>query len=393
MVVSTRPESDADLFSDGSLESPYSSYTELRDAGAAVWMRRLGMFALPRYAEVREALENWPRYSSAQGVFVNEQVNGIAGGVLTLCTDPPEHEEMRRVLRRPLMPKGLQDIAPEIRSEAQALVDRLVARGTFDAVTDLAHHLPLTIVSKLVGIPEHGRENMLDWASAAFDSMGPREDRALEALPKAIAMMEFGATEAVPPNLDPDGWAQRLYDAAARGEVAAERCPMMMTDYLGPSLDTTINATSSAILLFGRHPDQWDAVREDRALIPNAINEVLRLESPIPWFARVATEDHDIDAVHVPAGSRVVLLFASANRDERKFEDSDRFDVRRGNARDHLAFGHGEHNCVGQGLARLELRALLEALADAVERFELGVAVRAHNQNLRGMERLEVTVR
>ena len=168
---------------------------------------------------------------------------------------------------------------------------------------------------------------------------------------------------------------------------------MMMTDYLGPSLDTTINATSSAILLFGRHPDQWDAVREDRALIPNAINEVLRLESPIPWFARVATEDHDIDGVHVPTGSRVVLLFASANRDERRFQDSDRFDVRRGNARDHLAFGHGEHNCVGQGLARLELRALLEALADAVERFELGVAVRAHNQNLRGMERLEVTVR
>jgi cytochrome P450 len=393
MLETKRPESDVDLFSEGSLESPYSSYAELRDAGAAVWMRRLGMFVFPRYAEVREALENWQRYSSAKGVFVNEQINGLAAGVLTLCTDPPEHQEMRRVLRRPLMPKGLQGIAPEIQSEAQALVDRLVARGTFDAVTDLAHHLPLTIVSKLVGIPEHGRRHMLEWASAAFDSMGPREDRALEALPRAMAMMEFGATKAVPPNLDPDGWAQRLYDAAARGEVSPDRCPMMMTDYLGPSLDTTINATSSAILLFGRHPEQWDAVREDRSLIPNAINEVLRIESPIPWFARVVAEDHDIDHVPVPAGSRVVLLYASANRDERKFEDPERFDVRRPNARDHLAFGHGEHNCVGQGLARLELRSLLEALAEVVERFELGTAVRAHNQNLRGLERLEVSVR
>jgi cytochrome P450 len=168
---------------------------------------------------------------------------------------------------------------------------------------------------------------------------------------------------------------------------------MMMTDYLGPSLDTTINATSSAILLFGRHPEQWDAVREDRSLIPNAINEVLRLESPIPWFARAVTEDHELDGVPVPAGSRVVLLYASANRDERKFEDPERFDVRRSNARDQLAFGHGEHNCVGQGLARLELRSLLEALAEAVQRFELGTAVRAHNQNLRGLERLEVSVR
>jgi cytochrome P450 len=91
MLETKRPASDVDLFSEGSLESPYSSYAELRDAAAAVWMRRLGMFVFPRYAEVREALENWQRYSSAKGVFVNEQINGLAAGVLTLCTDPPEH--------------------------------------------------------------------------------------------------------------------------------------------------------------------------------------------------------------------------------------------------------------------------------------------------------------
>jgi cytochrome P450 len=167
---------------------------------------------------------------------------------------------------------------------------------------------------------------------------------------------------------------------------------MMMPDYLGPSLDTTINGISSAMMVFGEHPDQWDLLRADPSLIPNAINEVLRLESPIQRFSRYVTEDHDIGGITVPAGSRVMLLYGSANRDDRRWPDPTRFDVRRERAAEHLAFGFGPHACVGSGLARLEMRVLLEALVARVERFEIGGATRAINQVLRGLSSLQVTV-
>lgn len=381
-----------ELFTDEALADPYPLYDELRAAGPAVWLRDLDVYAIPRYAEAREVLRNWQAFSSARGVMLNDAVNEITGGVVTLCSDPPRHEQMRRVLRRPLMAGALRELAPDLVAEADSLVERLVAQGTFDAVTDLAQHLPLAIISNLVGIPDAGRERMLEWATAAFDSQGPLNARTLAALPKAAQMVEYGNVEAVPPNLKPDGWAQMLYDAADRGELAPEQCPMMMPDYLGPSLDTTINGISSAMMLFGEHPDQWDLLREDPSLIPNAINEVLRLESPIQRFTRYVTQDHDIGGVAVPAGSRVMLLFGSANRDERRWTDPTRFDVRRERAAEHLAFGFGPHACVGSGLARLEMRVLLEALVARVERFETTGATRAINQVLRGLSSLRVTV-
>ena len=381
-----------ELFTDEALADPYPLYDELRDAGPAVWLSDLEVYALPRYAETREVARNWEVFSSARGVMLNDAVNEITGGVVTLCSDPPRHEQMRRVLRRPLMAGALRELAPDLVAEADSLVERLVAQGTFDAVTDLAQHLPLAIISNLVGIPDAGRERMLEWATAAFDSQGPLNARTLAALPKAAQMVEYGNVEAVPPNLKPDGWAQMLYDAADRGELAPEQCPMMMPDYLGPSLDTTINGISSAMMLFGEHPDQWDLLREDPSLIPNAINEVLRLESPIQRFTRYVTQDHDIGGVAVPAGSRVMLLFGSANRDERRWTDPTRFDVRRERAAEHLAFGFGPHACVGSGLARLEMRVLLEALVARVERFETTDATRAINQVLRGLSSLRVAV-
>jgi len=135
-----------------------------------------------------------------------------------------------------------------------------------------------------------------------------------------------------------------------------------------------------------------DLVREEPSLIPHAVNEVLRLESPISQFSRVATRDHEFDGVTVPAGSRVLMMYGSANRDERKWENPERFDVLR-RPSDHLAFGLGEHQCVGQPLARMEVRALLGALAARVERFEVRHMERAVNNMLRGIRKLEVTVR
>jgi cytochrome P450 len=271
------------------------------------------------------------------------------------------------------------------------VVKALVEKGTFDAVREFAQHLPVTIVSKLVGLGDFGRDNMLDWAAAAFDAHGPMNDRTRAAMPKLAEFFEFATRKARPEALDPEGWAAELFAAGDRGELPAEKCPFMILDYAGPSLDTTIHGTSSAVWLFAQHPDQWDLVRADPLLIRHAINEVLRLESPIPRFTRVATSDHEIDGVTVPAGSRVMLLYGSANRDDRQYPDPDRFDVTR-RPGDHLAFGYGEHACVGMNLARLEMQLMLDELARRAARIEIVGHERGLNSNLRGLARLDVRV-
>ncbi len=392
MTTTTAPASDLDLFTNEALLDPYPLYDELRELGSAVWLTKLGAYALPRYAEAREVLRDWETFSSAQGVMLNDIVNGAAGGVATICCDPPRHEEQRRVLRRPLMMNALKELEPRLTQEADALVDRLVAQESFDGVTDFAHHLPLTIVSHLVGIPESGRAKMLAWATATFDSMGPMNARTQAAVPMTLEMIKYANTEAVPPNLEPGGWAQRVYDAGARGELQPEFCPSIMSGYLAPSLDTTINGISSAMLLLGQHPEQWQLLREDPSLIPNAINEILRLESPIQRFTRVTTAETTVGDVPIQEGARVMVLYGAANRDQRRWEDPTRFDIRRPRVAEHLAFGNGTHACVGSGLARMEMKVLLEALVQRVQRFEIANPKRAINQMLRGLASLEVTV-
>ena len=384
------PSTDLDMFTDAALRDPYPLYQELRDLGAVVQLSAHGMFAFPRYQQVREASGNWKVFSSAKGVMMNDQINSMLEGV-TLCSDPPEHTRMRSVLSRPLRPDQLRELTPRVEAEARRIVEQLVNRGTFDAATELAEHLPLTIVSDLVGLGNAGRDRMLDWAAATFDAQGPMNQRTKDSFPLLEEMVGFARTEAVPGKLDPDGWAAQLYQAAARGDISVEKCPLMMIDYIAPSLDTTMYAISSAIQLFADNPDQWTVLREDHSLIPHAINEALRLESPVQRFTRLITQDCEVEGQVLPAGSRVVLLYASANRDERKYPDPDRFDVRR-KPSDHLAFGRGEHVCVGMNLARIEMRALFEALLPRVERFEILESDLALNNTLRGLGTLKVRV-
>lgn len=388
-IAGHRPESDIDLFSDASLLDPYPNYRTLRDHSGAVWMTRNEMFALARFEDVGNALRNWEVFSSARGVGMNEPINDkIAGS--TLSSDPPRHDLLREVLGRPLSPPAMRALAERIATQAEDLVARLVARKRFDAATDLAQFLPVSIISFLVGLPDEGRERMLEWGNAAFDTLGPLNPRCLGSMELARGLIDY-AMSIDPARLRPDGWAALTFAAAERGEISYHDARLLMLDYVGPSLDTTIFATSNAIWLFGRHPEQWKIVCDNPALIPGAINEVVRLESPIQVFSRYVSRDTVIDGVEMPAGSRAMVVYGSANRDERKWRDPEQFDVRR-KAGEQLAFGHGIHMCVGMPLARLEIRCLLEALAKRVARFELGEVRRALNNTLRGLETLEVTV-
>lgn len=384
------PTYDVDLYSDEVLRDPYPHYRTLRELGAAVWLPRHDLYAIGRFDEVRAALRNPTVFSSADGVAANGNVNEMSRGT-TLASDAPLHDRLRAIIGAPLSPRSLEEIGPQIRAEARRLVDHLVERKQFDAVTDLAQYLPLTIVSKLVGLEDYGRGSMLRWASATFNVLGTMNERGCAAMADIHEMRSYLGVPDIRERLRPGSWGRRIFEAADRGEVEPERCPVLMRDYLGPSLDTTIFATANLILLFGRHPDQWQLVREDPKLIPSAINEALRLESPIRGFTRCVSSNATVMDVLIPGGSRALLLYASANRDERKWQDPERFDVRR-RANDHLGFGNGTHMCAGLHLARLEMTALLEVLVEKVRSFDIGEPVLALNNVLRGLTSLPVRV-
>jgi cytochrome P450 len=384
------PSFEPDFFSDEVILNPYPYYQQLRDAGPAVWLTQQQCWALTRYETVRDALLTPDIFSSAHGCMLNEPANQSARGSM-LCSDDPEHQAVRRVFAKPLMPAALAPLRARLHTLAAGRIAELVARRRFDAVSELAHFLPLTVVTELVGLSEAGKANMLRWAAGAFNGFGPmsspRTLEGLQIIQEAFAYLTTLSRE----DLDPAGWGAALFTAADRGALSYQNAATMLMDYLTPALDTTINATSALIELFAQNPDQWDKLRANPALIPSAIDEAIRLESPIRAFARYVMRDTDIGGVTLSAGSRALMLYACANRDERKFPDPDKFLIDR-KARDHLGFGYGTHICAGMHLAKLEISTLLEILIETVTRFTLIDSTRTSHNTLRGVARLIVEV-
>ncbi len=391
MTLTEAPASTLDPYTDQALLNPWPLYRELRGMGPVVWLEKYAMFALTRYDAVMKALRDWQAFPSSFGVMMNDDMNKLLRGN-TLCSDGDAHNRLRRVVIRPVTPVALRSLQEEVEREAEAIVDRLYAKRRFCATAELATHLPVTIVSSAIGLPQEGRERMMEWSIGMFNCFGPMNERARNAMPVLSEMMHYARTHAVPGKLKPGSWAEAIHHAAAAGEVPSEAVPVMMIDYMGPSLDTTIFGIASGVWLFANYPDQWDLLRADPSLIPAAINEILRMEAPVQGFSRYVAHDYDLDSVALQQGSRAIMFYGAANRDPRQFSDPDRFDIRRDNAGRHLAFGTGPHMCLGMNLAKLEMRALFTALARRVKRFRIEAEERALHNILRGFSKLIVTV-
>lgn len=388
------PSYSEDFYSDAFIADPLPHYGAMRALGPVVLLPALGNYAITRYDEVKQALRHFEAFSSAQGVAADQLgcdfLRGVHGN--TLNSDPPLHDVMRAVVAAPLLPGALESIRSRIEEEADTLIERLLSRGTFDGMTDLARHLPLTIVTELVGLAEDGRENMLHWAAAAFDILGVQNGRGRCGMQIMTEMRRYIATEAVPERLKPGSWTGRLYELVDRGQIPRAMVPLLVRDYISPSLDTTISATGELFYQLARNPAQWDRIRRDPALIPGAVNEAVRLGSPVRSFSRTLTRDVEIGAVTLLEGARVMVLYASANRDERRFPDPDQFDPSRPGAH-HVGFGHGIHQCVGMHLARLEMESLLRAMVGRVSAIEIGEPTIAMNNTIHAFATLPMRLR
>jgi cytochrome P450 len=386
-IPSYRP----DIYRTSAIIDPYPHYRALRRLGPLVWLPRHRMVALPRYAECKATLRADDVYLSGHGVAVNAVANGLSRGT-TLNSDGVDHERRRKLVAHRLMPRALRGLAASVDDAARVIVDAALTKGRIDGVAELATALPLAVVPDLVGWPQDQREHLMPWAAATFDMLGPANRQAIRAIPRSIQMLRFARKVVRERSVLPGSMTDELLTAVDDGTLSPDDVPPLIIDYIAPSLDTTISAISTAIQLFADHPEQWQLLRAKPELLPNAINEVVRYESPVRAFTRKTARHTSIAGTDIPAGTRLLVLYASANRDEREWDDPEVFDIRRDAGR-HIGFGNGAHACAGQGLARMETAAILSALLERVERIEAdGAPEWAVNNVIRRLERLPVTL-
>lgn len=367
-VSSEVPAYPADIYAGDAIIDPYPHYARLREQGPVVWLSRHRVYALPRYAECKAVLRDEMAFASGDGVALNRLTNRLSRGT-TLSSDGAEHDQRRKLVAHRLLPRALRTIGDNVDQLAADVVDAALERGEIDGVSDLASALPHAVVPDLVGWPRDERDNLLAWGAATFDILGPLNKQAVRAVPTSIQMLRFARRVVRDRSVIEGSMAHELLAAADAGKLSHAECAPLMIDYIAPSLDTTISAISSALYLFATHQDQWQLLKDDPSLIPNAVNEVVRFESPLRAFARHTRVDTEVAGVRIPEGARVLVIYASANRDEREWDNPDTFDIRR-DANRHLGFGQGAHACAGQSLARLETSAMLRALVERVDRIE-----------------------
>ena len=384
-------ESDIDLFSEDLFADPYQAYRELRDLGGVVYMRKHDFYALTRYDDVRAADGDSTTFSS-KGVALLPQFNEMLVGTI-IATDPPDHAALRAVLSEQLAPRAINKLGTDIRQRADELVESVVKLGTFDAVTQLAQQMPMSIVADLIGIPKEGREILIPGAEAFFSVFGPMNPFLEGKVPVVMEFNEWMASVSHRDQLTPGSWGDAIFKAVDEGRIGEESALPLMTAFLVAGMDTTVNGIGAMIRIFAEQPEAWAALREDPTLASAAFEETLRFESPVQAFFRETTRDVVVDGVTIPAKSSVCLHFGSANRDERHYSNPDQFDIHR-NPVDHMAFGYGTHGCAGQALARIEARAIVGALLDQVESIELAGTPQLHyNTIARGLGELPVTMR
>jgi 4-methoxybenzoate monooxygenase (O-demethylating) len=366
------PVSPIDPFSNDFLAAPYPFYADLRDAGPVVFLEHYGLWTCARHAEVQAVLTDWETYSSAAGVGIDDfrRTKPWRPPSLLLEVDPPLHTRTRTVMNRALSAKPMAALRAGFQAAAEKLADDLVARRRVDGVADIAEAYPLSVFPGAIGLGSEGLENLLPYGSMAFNAFGPRNRHFEAAMADAAKVVPWINAQCAREALSPDGIGATVWAAVDTGEVTAEEAPLLVRSLLTAGLDTTIISIGNALYAFAENPAQWQALRDNRALARTAYDEVLRWESPIQVFFRTTTRPVEIGGVPIPADAKILLFLASANRDPRKWDDPERFDICR-RATGHVAFGAGIHLCVGQMLARLEAEMILTTLAARVARIDL----------------------
>ena len=344
-------------------EDPYARYEQLRETCPAYFNAELDFWALFRYADVQAASRNTELFTSKSGAFLEGELEAMrefmpAEGKFQ-DMDPPRCLELRRVVRDPFLPAAVARMEDTIRAVVTELLDALADRRSADLAVEFAEPLPVRIISDMLGLPRSEQQRVSLWCHTMFE----REDgRATPAAYEAgYALRDFLTKLMVERRAQPtDDLLSHITHASINGVPLTDREIIGMTVFLYVAgNETTSMLLGNALWLLDQYPGERARLRADPSSIPAAIEEVLRYEAPVTHQARMTTRPVEIAGHTIPEGKKVLLMYASANRDAAAFPEADRFDPQRESAR-HLSFGEGIHFCLGAPLARLEARLALE---------------------------------
>lgn len=386
------PVVDIDPYGTEYLSDPLPAWGRMRDAGPVVALEKYGVLACARYAEVRSTVENWKDFSSARGTgladFKTEEAWRPRS--ITLETDPPDHTRTRRVMARVLSPGAINALRPRFEQDADDLVGSLVEKGEIDAIADLAEAYPLEVFPDAFGMPRENRQFLLPYGNMAFNSFGPRNQLLEDSIRDAEPVVEWMHEQMTRKALTPDGLGGGIHASADSGELTEEEASKVARAVLTAGVDTTVNGIGAAVYCLASFPGQFERLRQDPSLARAAFDEAVRYETPVNTMYRTTSRDVELGGEAVPEGRKILMFYGSANRDPRRWDNPDDYDISR-KTQGHVGFGGGIHACVGMGLARLEGDCILTALARRVRSIEiLEQPKRRFNNVLRGLSSLKV---
>ncbi|MDB5504058.1 MAG: cytochrome [Tardiphaga sp.] len=386
------PILDVDPFAMEFFADPHPTHEVLREAGPVVYLDKWNVFAVARYAEVHAVLNDPQTFCSSRGVGLSDFANEKPWRPpsLILEADPPAHTRTRAVLSKVLSPAVMKQLRDGFAAAAEAKVDELLARGSFDAISDLAEAFPLSVFPDAMGLQQEGRENLLPYAGLVFNAFGPPNELREAAIARSAPHQAYVLEQCQRENLAPGGFGACIHARVDSGDITAAEAPLLVRSLLSAGLDTTVNGIGAALYCLARYPQEFARLRADLSLARNAFEEAVRYESPVQTFFRTTTRDVEISGHRVGEGEKVLMFLAAANRDPRRWAEPDRYDITRKTS-GHVGFGSGVHLCVGQLVARLEGEVMLSALARKVASIEItGKPTRRFNNTLRGLESLPV---
>ena len=378
------------------LDDPYPVYRRLRDEAPLYHDERLDLWALSRFDDVQAAAKDWETFSTGVGGIGNDlddtyQLFLPAGDLAGV--DPPIHTRLRGAMRLAFSPSALRTrFEPIVRRKVIELIEAFAGTGQADFARDLARPLPGTTMFSWFGFPEADHPQLLAW----FGEMLERNagERALPArtLAGRDRMREYMQAAAAERRKAPrEDLMSFLVAASDAGEISDDELLGGSMLLFIAGITTTSGLISNSLLHLDRFPDQRALMREDPSVLPAAIEELLRFDAPIQALARTTTREVAVHDGVIPAGARVALVWASANRDERRWVDPDRLDITRQPQR-HVSFGEGIHHCLGAPLARLEARIVFEELFQRIPEYAVsGPIVRVPTPTDRALESLPVT--
>ncbi|MGJ4888601.1 cytochrome P450 [Bradyrhizobium sp. HKCCYLRH3099] len=387
------PHLAIDPFSYGFFDDPYPAHEEMREAGPVVYLDQWNVYGVARYAEVYAVFNDPQTFCSSRGVGLSDfaKEKPWRPPSLILEADPPAHTRTRAVLSKVLSPSVMKRLRDGFLAAAEAKVDELLARGTFDAIPDLAEAYPLSVFPDALGLKAEGRDHLIPYASLVFNAFGPPNELRQQAIERSAPHQAYVTEQCQRDNLAPGGFGACIHAFSDSGEITPAEAPLLVRSLLSAGLDTTVYGIGAAVSCLARFPDQFARLRADPWLARNAFEEAVRFESPVQTFFRTTTRDVELGGVVIPEGEKVLMFLGAANRDPRRWEHPDAYDITR-KVSGHVGFGSGIHMCVGQLVARLEGEAVLTALARKVGSIAIsGEPKRRYNNTLRGLESLPVT--